>query len=359
MRRRGTVSAEEVIDLALYSDDGFYGSGSGAGRRGDFLTSPEVGPLFGAVVARAVDHWWRALDEPDPFVVVEGGAGAGVLARAVLAAGPSCSPALRWVCVERSAALRAKAAAALPVEPAAQVLGGRSGIGPVVAVLDDLPSGPFTGVVLANELLDNLPPLITERTPDGWAEVRVGEEGGHLAEVLVPDEGVARAAALWAAGAPIGSRLPLARQAARWVERARGTLDAGWVVGIDYGAATTAELAERGFEGWLRTYRAHGRGGRWLDDLGRQDITCDVPADQLQPVTLETQAAWLTRFGIEELAAQARRTWHERAVIGDIAALQARSRVTEAAALTDESGLGAFLVLSWPSAPGGSAPPRT
>jgi len=347
VRRRGPLPADEVIDLALYSDDGFYASGGSAGRRGDFLTSPEVGPLFGVLVGRALDGWWRALDEPDPFVVVEGGAGAGTLARAVLAAAPSCAGALRWVCVERSARLRGVAAARLPVEPPPQVLGGPRGGGPVVAVLDDLPAGPITGVVLANELLDNLPPLIVERTPAGWSEVRVGEDRGHLSEVLVPSAAVARLAGRWADRAAPGSRIPLARRADRWIERARRSLDAGWVVCIDYGRATTMELTERGVEGWLRTYRAHGRGGGWLDDLGLQDITSDVPADQLQPASIETQSSWLGRLGIDELAGAARRTWHERAAIGDLPALQARSRVTEAAALTDEAGLGAFLVLSW------------
>ncbi len=347
--RRGALPADEVIDLALYSQDGFYASGGAAGRRGDFLTSPEVGPLFGTVVGRALDEWWRSLDEPDPFVVVEAGAGSGRLARAVLAGDPSCSPALRWLCVERSARLRAVAAANLPVEPAAQILEGPRGRGPSVAVLDDLPHGPFTGVVVANELLDNLPPVIAERTPRGWTEVRVGEDRGHLTEVLVPSQGVARAARRWAGPARVGTRIPLARQAVRWVERAGSSLAAGRVVCFDYGAATTMELAQRGFEGWLRTYRGHGRGGSWLEDLGLQDITCDVPADQLQPEAIETQAAWLRRLGIDEVTAAARRTWHDRASVGDLAALQARSRVAEAAALTDESGLGGFLVLSWPA----------
>lgn len=347
VRRRGTLAADDVVDLALYGKHGFYSGRGRAGRRGDFITSPEVGPLFGAVVARALDRWWDALDRPDPFVVVEGGAGAGALARAVLAAGPSCAAALRWVCVERSASLRAAAAASLPVEPAAQVLGGPGGGGPVVAVLEDLPGGPFTGVVLANELLDNLPPVIAERTTEGWAEVRVGERDGGLAEVLVPSPEVARAASRWAPEAPVGSRLPLARRASRWVARARSTLDAGWVVCFDYGAPT-AELAERGFDGWLRTYRGHNRGGGWLDDLGLQDITCDVPADQLRPAAVEVQATWLRRHGVDELADNALRAWHERAAVGDLIALRARSRVAEAQALTDESGLGAFLVLTWP-----------
>ena len=351
VRRRGTLPADEVIDLALYGDDGFYSAGGRAGRRGDFLTSPEVGPLFGVLFGRALDGWWRGLGRPDPFVVVEAGAGIGTLARSVLAAAPECSPALRWVCVERSAPLRAQAASILAVEPPIHVLGGAAAGGPLVTVLDDLPAGPVTGVVLANELLDNLPPVIVERTAGGWAEVRVGEDHGCLVEVLAPSPEMTRAAERWAPGASVGSRVPLARQAARWLAQARASLEAGWVVCVDYGAATTAELGERGFDGWLRTYRAHGRGGGWLEGLGTQDITCDVPADQLQPSTIEPQAAWLRWLGIDALAAESRGTWHERAAIGDLAALRARSLVAEAQALTDEAGLGAFLVLTWPGGP--------
>ena len=349
VRRLGPRPADEVIDLALYGDGGFYVSGGGAGKRRDFLTSPEVGPLFGAVVARALDGWWATLDRPDPFVVVEGGAGAGTLAATALAAAPECASALRWVCVERSATLRAAAAAALPVEPAAHVLGGPSGGGPIVTILDDLPAGPFTGVVLANELLDNLPPVIAERTGDGWSEVRVGEESGRLVEVLVPSDDVASAAARWRPQAPVGERIPLVRRARRWVGRARSCLEAGVVVCVDYGVLTTADLARADFGGWLRTYRGHTRGKGWLDDLGGQDITFDVPADQLEPTSLEIQSAWLRRWGIDELVADARRVWQERAAVGDLTALRARSRISEAAALTDDDGLGAFLVLQWPA----------
>jgi SAM-dependent MidA family methyltransferase len=349
VRRLGPLPADEVIDLALYGEGGFYVAGGGAGKRRDFLTSPEVGPLFGAVVARALDGWWAMLDRPDPFVVVEGGAGAGTLARAVLGAGPGCAASLRWVCVERSATLRAAAAATLPVEPATHVLGGPPGGGPIVTVVEDLPTGPFTGVVIANELLDNLPPVIAERTADGWAEVRVGEASGRLVEVLVPSGDVAHAAGRWRPHAPVGERIPLLRRAARWVERARSCLEAGVVVCFDYGVLTTADLARTDFEGWLRTYRGHNRGKGWLEDLGSQDITFDVPADQLQPTSLQIQSAWLRRWGIDLLVDDARRIWHERAAIGDLTALKARSRVTEAAALTDDDGLGAFLVLQWPS----------
>ena len=88
-----------------------------------------------------------------------------------------------------------------------------------------------------------------------------------------------------------------------------------------------------------------------LDDLGRQDVTCEVALDQLalvrKPSTVTAQADWLRAHGLDDLVATARATWAERAHLGDLAALAARSRVTEADALIDPAGLGAFRVLEW------------
>ena len=55
----------------------------------------------------------------------------------------------------------------------------------------------------------------------------------------------------------------------------------------------------------------------------------------------------LAHWGIEALVEEGRRTWSERAGVGDLAALRARSRAVEAEALTDPTGLGAFRVLEW------------
>ena len=307
-----------MVELALYHPEhGFYEAGGGAGRGGDFLTSPEVGPLFGAVVARALDAWWEDLGRPSPFTVVEAGAGTGALARAVVAAAPACREALDYVAVERSAALRDEEAVA------------------------ELPREPFVGVVLANELLDNLPFALLERTSDGWAEVRVDE---RLAEVLVPVDGAP------AVEAEVGARVPVQRAARAWVETALGVVRRGRVVVIDY-ADTTASLATRPWTEWVRTYRRHGRGSHPLADLGHQDITCEVAVDQLPPPTADrSQAEFLAAFGIDDVVSAARRAWQERAHLGDLQALTARSRVHEAAALTDPAGLGAFRVLEWASA---------
>jgi NADH dehydrogenase [ubiquinone] 1 alpha subcomplex assembly factor 7 len=361
VRRFGPLRFDELVELALYHDEvGFYGRGGHAGRGGDFITSPEVGPLFGTVLARALDTWWDELHRPDPFVVVEAGAGAGTLARAVLAARPACASALRYVLVERSAVLRRRQEELLSLEPARLALGpagpddpdlGRlpvAGLGPLVTALGELPAGPFTGVVLANELLDNLAFRLLERTGDGWAEVRVGE---RLDEVVVPAEAdlVAEARRLVPDAAP-GARIPIQHQAQAWLRHALAALQAGRVVVVDY-ADATASLAQRPWTTWVRTYRAHGRGGHPLEHLGEQDVTCEVAVDQLAHVRARSadrsQAEFLRAHGLDALVADARDAWLARAGVGDLEALKHRSRIAEAQALGDPTGLGAFRVLEW------------
>lgn len=362
-----------MMEAVLYEPGiGFYQAGGRAGA--DFLTSPEVGPLFGAVLARALDRWWTELGQPDPFVVIEAGAGPGSLVAAILGARSACAPALRYLLVERSAPMRQAQAAKLTLEPGAQVLGAAAvpganaddfdaspplvtGMGPLLASLLQSPAGPFTGVVLANELLDNLPFRLLQRTGDatepvegrgGWAEVYVDE---HLAEVLIPISG--EEAALAQALAPeakAGARIPLQDEARTWLRAALACLGRGRVVCIDY-ADTTASMASRAPQEWVRTYRSHGRGGNPLVNLGRQDITCEVAVDQLAITRATTsnrsQADFLAAHGLDDLVASARQRWTERAQIGDLEALRARSRVGEAAALSDPAGLGAFRVLEW------------
>src|SRR5690606_21117967 len=60
--RHGPLPWSAVVEAALYDDEaGFYTTAGQAGRRGDFVTSPEVGALFGSVVARALDDRWVAM----------------------------------------------------------------------------------------------------------------------------------------------------------------------------------------------------------------------------------------------------------------------------------------------------------
>lgn len=368
LARFGSVRFDEFVELALYDPvDGFFTRGAGAGRGGgDFVTSPEVGPLFGAVVARWLDQRWVELGRPDPFVVVEAAAGRGALAIAVLAAAPECAPALRYVLVERSGALRDRQADHLSLVHPFEVLGPdgdpdagspRPGVGsgPLVCSLSELPATPVDGVVLANELLDNLPFRLFERSADGWAEVRVtsGADGSaeDVVELLVPagpDE--SRRLDHLVPHAPPGCRVPLQDAASDWLRHALEVVHHGSVLVIDY-AATTPELATRPAGEWVRTYRGHHRGGHPLEEPGSQDVTVEVAVDQLELVAGASnrtrQADWLVGHGIDELVDEGRRHWEAAAAAPDLAALRARSRVSEADALCDPTGLGAFEVLEW------------
>jgi SAM-dependent MidA family methyltransferase len=291
--------------------------------------------------------------------VVEAGAGAGTLARSVLDANPACRGALHYVLVERSPVLRAAQESALPLEPARQVLGAAAtadpeegavpvpSTGPVVSSLAEMPSGRFTGVGFANELLDNLPFRLFERRGREWLEVRVGLDG----EVLVPatPEDAATCGRL-APDAPDGGRIPLQERAVEWVRDALRLLERGRLVIVDY-ADSTPSMARRPWREWVRTYRAHGRGSAPVTDPGLQDVTCEVAVDQLalarSPSSDRPQATFLADHGLRQLSEQARARWQERAHIGDLENMKWRARLSEATTLADPSGLGAFRVLEW------------
>ncbi|WP_436793699.1 SAM-dependent methyltransferase [Actinospongicola halichondriae] len=300
---------EEFVERALYGPAGFYETGGRAGRRGaSFVTSVESGPLFGAVIARALDAWWSAAGEPEEWIVVDAGAGPGTLTRTIRTAEPRCAGALRLVCVERSAAQR-------DLHDAADESS------------TELP--PQADVIVANELLDNLPFGIEEETDDGWVAVHVDDDGSTS-----PDAG--------------GRRRPVVPMASAWVDDARARLrPGGRLVCFDY-ADTTADLQERPWTEWVRAFAGHEQLADPLVEPGTRDVTVVVPHDQLPtPTSSTTQADWLRAHGIDELVEEGRRHWDAHAAAPDVRAMRMRSRINEADALIDPAGLGAFWVGEW------------
>ncbi|RZV41534.1 MAG: hypothetical protein EX269_16200 [Acidimicrobiales bacterium] len=323
METEGSIAYDEVVELALYDPNhGFYATSGQAGRRGDFITSPEVGPLFGELVASYLDQEWDRCGNPDEFVFVDAGAGPGTLARTIAAANPRCADVLRYVAVEISDAQRES-------HP------------PFVESASQLPTGPFDGVIFANELLDNLTFTPVRRHDGELRTVRVGCEDDELMEV-VGDRLAAEDVSHFKPGIVGGV---VQQAAANWLEHARTSLTQGSVVVIDY-ARDRSEDVE------VRTYLGHERGTSPLVQLGSNDITVDVDLAQLQsrvgPATeLTTQKAFLEELGIEDLVEEGRAHWKENAAVGDLGALKARSRVREAEALLDPEGLGGFTVATW------------
>ena len=323
----GAIPFSEYMQFALYGQGGFYTTGGRAGRRGgDFITSPEVGPLFGTVIARALDAWWKELGSPSRFDVVECGAGPGTLARSILAAQPECVDAMHYVAVEISASQRA-------LHP--QGVDSR----------ETMPDGPIIGVILANELLDNLPFRLF--VFDGsWMEAFVSQaSGGQFVEVLQTPDVVPSCLPL---NAPLGSRAPIQDAAASWVRNSLAKIGHGRLLLFDYCSVSTSEIALTPWREWLRTYRDQGRGNHYLAEPGSQDITTQVMLDQFPSEAItSTQTDFLTQWGIDELVREGSDYWESMKNAPDVAAMKMRSRSTEAVIISDSDNLGRFEVLVW------------
>ncbi len=323
----GAISFEQYMGLALYGEGGFYQGGGKAGRRGDFITSPEVGPLFAAVIARYLDDCWNEMGCPSSFDVVEVGAGPGTLARGIFDAQPKCISALKYVAVEISAAQRA-------LHPN------------FVESVEQFPDRTIQGVVLANELLDNLPFKLFVYDSK-WMEAFVGlGDGGKFVEVLRTVDDIPE---VLPKTASLGSRAPIQAAASQWLLSMSQKLSRGSVLVFDYCSESTSQIAVTPWREWLRTYKDHERGVHYLIEPGSQDITTQVMIDQLMmavpALSVTQQSEWLLNWGVDELVAEGSRYWEEHRSAPDIAAMKMLSRVNESKELTNQDGLGGFSVL--------------
>lgn len=325
----GEISFQDFMELALYSPNGFYSTVGKAGRRGDFITSAEIGPLFGAVIAKAIDAQWQKIGSPTEFTVIEAGAGPGTLARSILSSDLSCRDALSYIAVEISTSQCA-------LHPAG------------VVSTQKMPSAPVNGVIIANELLDNLPFRLF--VFDGcWQEAFVIHRDGHFLEVLrIVDDPPA-----WLPiSASHGARVPVQDAAAQWLASSMALLQSGMLIVFDY-CSTSSVAINQPWRNWLRTYEQHAVGEHYLRRAGLQDITSHVMVDQLaivrQPDTIKTQSEWLSIHGIGALVAEGKDYWQANSAKPDVQAMKMRSRVSEAEALCDPNGLGNFKVLEWHS----------
>ena len=169
----GAIPFSRFMELALYAPRlGYYSGGSAKlGQHGDFTTAPEMTALFGAAVARTA----AAIMAQSAPHILEFGAGTGKLAADVLDALAAAGVVVdSYTIIELSGELRARQQAALRAYPQ-------------VRWIDGFPSA-FSGVVLANEVLDAMPVELVQRGNDGWQRQMVTVQDGAFALVgALPD----------------------------------------------------------------------------------------------------------------------------------------------------------------------------
>jgi len=333
--REGSIPFGVFMEMCLYDPDaGFFTSGGvRPGSDGDFVTSPEVSPWFGRLLGR----WAVDARQSDDAILVEIGAGSGSLLEPLIGEVGGYFPEV--FAVEVSEAARGAIAERVP------------GV-TVVPSVHELPSGRSM-VVIANEVLDNMPSSLVERTADGWLEIGIGVDGGSLSYASAPaDSSLSAWCDTMLSEAPAGRLLVAQRGFERWLKDLAAVSDSFSACVVDY-SGTTRELSGRARSVVVRSYRSHRSGVDYLAQPGRTDITMDVNADVLvaaahlvgADVATMNQREFLGVHGAFDTLADLSDRAIECARSGDVMGqLAVRSETVDIGALLDEGGLGGFSV---------------
>ena len=305
------ISFEDYMNLALYAPGmGYYSSGATKlGSAGDFVTAPEISPLFGRTLAQQL---WQISQHLAQFNILEFGAGSGKLARDILlelektAALPE-----KYFILEVSADLRERQQSGLKQE--IPHLADR------IEWLEQLPD-QFTGIVLANEVLDAMPVHIVRWHDDNVLERGVTWQNDQftwqdraiqdkelltIAQQLTPE--------INPDNQPIDYVSEINLAAVHFMRSLASTLQQGVILLIDYGFGRSEYYHPQRNQGTLMCHYRHHAHDDPFYVPGLQDITSHVDfsaitqtgqSGGLALLGYTTQAYFLLNCGITGILAQ-------------------------------------------------------
>lgn len=298
----GALPFDRFMELALYAPGlGYYVAGSRKfGAEGDFVTAPEISPLFGRALARQCAQ----VLEQSGGDILEFGAGTGAMAADILAqlADDGCLPE-RYLILELSPELRDRQQRLLH-----QRLGEQSRR---VHWLDALPA-QFAGVMLGNEVLDAMPVQRFRLTDNGVEEafVRSADPGFAWDWRRPVSPGLERAVAAVRGDLPSGYVSEINLRLGPWMASIGQTLQRGALLLIDYGYSTTEYYHPERDGGTLLCHHRHRAHDDPLALPGLQDITANVDFSAVARAGTEagltlagysTQAHFLLGCGLDAL----------------------------------------------------------
>ena len=293
-RQGGWLPFDRFMALALYAPGlGYYSRASRPfgllpSSGSDFVTAPELSPLFGRALARQLG---QALQASGTAEVWEFGAGSGVLAAQLLAALPDAIE--RYTIVELSGSLRDRQRKTLAAH-AHQVVWA-----------DALPER-LRGVVVGNEVLDAMPVQLLHFDGSQWFERGVAADADTFrfadrpTELRPPFEGLF---------VP-GTITEIHPQAEAFVATLGERLEHGAAFFVDYGFPAAEYYHPQRHGGTLMCHRAHRADGDPLSDVGLKDITAHVDftgialaaqAAGFEVIGYTSQARFLMNCGLLEL----------------------------------------------------------
>jgi SAM-dependent MidA family methyltransferase len=298
----GWISFARYMELALYAPGlGYYSAGSRKlGKAGDFVTAPEISPLYGQTLARQVKQVLDSgFDE-----VLEVGAGSGALAATLLEELElSGKPPRSYLILELSSDLRERSRDTL----AARV----PHLLERVAWLNRLPPS-FSGVVIGNEVLDAMPAHMVRvqggKIEEGGVGVRTDRLDWSWRKASGELLDAARMLKL-----PEGFRTEIPLVACAFVRSLAGVLEKGVALFVDYGFPAKEYYHPQRKDGTLMCHYRHRAHSDPFFFPGLQDITSHVDFSAIAAAARDggldlagytSQAQFLINCGITEVLAR-------------------------------------------------------
>jgi SAM-dependent MidA family methyltransferase len=306
------ITFAEFMELALYHpQQGYYATNQeGEGIQSDFFTSPHLGSDFGELLAEQFAQMWELLERPDPFTLVEMGAGQGLLVQDILRYLHRhhfpCFEALEYRVVEKSGALATLQQQRF--QKFAESWGRLRW-----QTWDEIAMSSITGCCFSNELIDAFPVHQVVMMGGTLQEIYVAADGeafveqiGELSTPRLGEYFEIVGVNLMGGNYPDGYRTEVNLAALDWVETVGDRLHQGYVLTIDYGYPAHRYYSPSRM-GTLQCYYQHAHHSDPYKAIGRQDITAHVDftalerwgeRSGLQNVGLTQQGLFLMALGL-------------------------------------------------------------
>ncbi|NEO48758.1 MAG: class I SAM-dependent methyltransferase [Moorea sp. SIO4A3] len=367
------ITFAQYMDLALYHPQlGYYATGAvNIGSSGDFFTSPHLGKDFGELLAEQFAQMWDILGQPNPFTLMEMGAGQGLLAADVLVYlhqhYPDCYGAVNYIIVEKATAMIAQQKQLLLKLNLPKLDNHQHSLPVRWCSWEEIQDNSVTGCCFSNELVDALPVHQVVLQAGDLKEIyiaTVDQDGDDIKFVEVLDTpstpqlreyfdlvGID----LFCGSYPEGYRSEVNLAALDWKKTVAKRLNQGFVLTIDYGYPAQKYYLPARDQGTLQCYYRHRHHNNPYSYIGEQDITAHVDFTALErqgdlcglgKVGFTKQGLFLMALGLgDRIAALSDPTegGNANATAQDvIKIMQRRQRLHQ---LIDPTGLGGFGVL--------------
>ena len=330
IRLHGQIPFDEFMDIALYSEFGYYTLLDHLGRGGDYYTSPRIHPIFGTLLCAQLFEMWRSLDEPEKFTIVEQGAGDTLLSDDILGAAEEIDnrfyDSIEYILYDVRT-IETK-------NPKSKSV-----------LANEMDLTDITGVVLSNELVDAFPVKLIQIAQGQVKEYFVVQDSdGNFVELLLePSSDILKnyfsqeeLESLPGYEGPVNLHLK------DWTLNISKVLKRGYLITIDYGYERESYYSLEKSKRLLQTFYMHTTGSSPFQRVGKQDITAHVDFSALERAGVDNgfstvykgkQSEWLNLLGFQDLVK----------VIAD--QRRYRREINFVNQLISEQGVGSFKVL--------------